>query len=224
MKRTLSLVVCGTLAIGITIYSGISHGTIRHDLGFGIDLTERGERLSNIPHQLFSSDGELRWEIEGDRLVMSDDVCQLLECRHYFNANYVSTDRQHRVTVLVLLGPSGPTALHKPERCMPAHNFQLVEGPEEVYVPTSGMGEAKILASNFRSGDLRNSMTRVGYAWTTDGNWCAPEDSRRFFAGEPFLYKIQIYCSKPSDHEWEAVDAVSEFASVFIDQANPVLF
>ena len=193
-------------------------------MGFGFDLTERGEKISNIPHQLFSNDGELLWEVEGDRLVLSNDVCELLECKNYFYANYVSKDRKHTVTVLILLGPSGPTALHKPERCMPAQNFRLVDGPEEILVSTSGIGRAKMLTSNFRSSDLRSRMTRVGYAWTTDGNWCAPMDSRRFFAGEPFLYKIQIYCSKPSDYEFDVDDVVKDFASVFIEEANSALF
>ena len=217
MKITLTL-IAGVMAVGITLYSGLLHGRIRHEFGLGQDLTEQTRYVESLPKSFGAlSDGRPAWVSAGEPKQMADEVVQLLECVGHFQAAYRSTLHPNWIVqVLLMVGPSGPLLVHSPGVCYPAAGNVKI-GEDEVLKFRSAKGSIfELRVMNFTRSNLDGTKLRVGYTFSNGQNWENPIDARRHFAGEPFLYKLQFQTMLPSDHEIiEDQDPIRDFARHF---------
>ena len=78
MKIVLTLLI-GMLAIGATLYSGLLHGRIRHEFGFGQDLTEQVSLVESLPSEFGQTeDGRPAWIRVGEPQPLAEEVVELL--------------------------------------------------------------------------------------------------------------------------------------------------
>ena len=210
--------ILGVLAIGATVYSGVQHGKIRHTNGFGQDLTEQVRLVESLPAKFGETeDGRPAWVMVGERKQLSDEVVELLECAGHYQASYRSTlHPEWIVQLLVMVGPSGPLTTHRPEACYPAAASQLISGPDRLEVKLPEGRSFELQATMFKQRRLEGFIARVGYAFSKGDGWTSPSVAREHFAGEPYLYKMQLHTILPSDFEvTEEQDPLAEFTRDF---------
>ena len=219
MNKAIGSLMVGVLAIALTLGSGVLHGRIRHAGGLAADLTDEIEALNKLP-KTFG-----RWELVKP-VEFDERVVEVLECSGYHQAEYRNTLDDTRVFATVLLGPSGPIAVHTPEVCMPSQNSKQV-GKTETWETPQAIGKSKpeLKMATFKSSGLNQHLTRIAYAWTMDGNWETPQNPRSEYAGKPYLYKVQVATSKPTGYDFEKqTDPLTDFLPAFLEALNETLF
>ena len=217
MKIVLTLLIV-TTAIGATLYSGLLHGRIRHEFGLGQDLTEQVRLVTSLPSEFGQTeDGRPAWIRDGDPKPMAVEVVEMLECAGHYQAAYRSTlHPEWLVQLLVMVGPSGPLLIHSPDVCYPASGNTFLSGPEFLKVQTASGRNQALQVMMFKQGKLEGRKVRVGFAFSEGGVWGSPQNARREYAGAPFLYKLQLHTTLPSDYQLtEDQDPLAEFMRHF---------
>lgn len=218
------------LVVALTLFSGVIQGRMRNRWGVSAEMAAAAARLQGIPEQVGN------WRLKGSH-QMSEDTVNMLECVGYIDRTYVHQQSGAAVTVFIVLGPAGPIAVHTPEVCMGGQYKQLADrkqvslgepaestGSGEVTGQAEATGDADTFwAANFQSKDLRESRVRVYYAWSTGGPWSAPKDARYKFAGQPYLYKIQLQTTLPPGTDQAKSDPCREFLRNFLPAAKEFL-
>ena len=102
------------------------------------------------------------------------------------------------VTVAVLLGPAGPISVHTPDVCYSSQDYTVLGAPEQTRFGGGEGSQDELWSTSLRSTSLTAGNLRVYYGWSTGGPWSAPGDARFAFAGQPYLYKIQVAGPLPS--------------------------
>jgi hypothetical protein len=98
----------------------------------------------------------------------------------------------------LIVGPPGPTAVHRPEICYSSQDYTQEGATRRVTVTAeddSGTGEFWTLT--FRPNDVDSLPLSVYYAWSNGDRWEAPENPRLSHSGAKILYKIQLAGDKP---------------------------
>ena len=217
MKIVLTMLVA-MVAIGATLYSGLLHGRIRHEFGLGQDLTEQVRLVTSLPSEFGQiEDGRPAWVMVGEQQVLADEVVEMLECAGHYQASYRSTlHPDWLVQLLLLVGPSGPLLIHSPDVCYPASGNTFLSGPEFVEAQAVTGERRALQVMMFKQRKLEGRKVRVGFAFSTGAEWDCPQDARRKYAGTPFLYKLQLHTTLPSDYQFtETKDPMVEFMRHF---------
>ena len=80
--------------------------------------------------------------------------------------------------------------------------------------PNGELSELQVLM--FKEEKLEGRKIRVGFAFSTGESWRSSQDARLIYAGAPFLYKLQLHTSLPSDYQLtEDQDPLAEFMRHF---------
>ena len=120
-----------------------------------------------------------------------------------------------RITLLFILGPTGPTAAHTPEICMGQRKFEPLDDRREVAVDNN-----RFWNKRYKCRDIHGESLSVYWAWmNAAGNWVAPADARYTFAGRPFLYKAQVTCDFEGSFDGKTKDAGPSFLADFVPLA-----
>jgi hypothetical protein len=152
-------------------------------------------------------------ELEGWHLVreteLSKSATEMLQCKGSVRRIYENNKTGDHVSVVVLLGPSGPIAVHTPEICYSSRDYRI----ERDRVACELNDGDQLWDLRLKANDDRNLPLRVMYGWTNNGKWQATEQPRFTFGGRPMLYKIQLAGPVPVS---EDKDACKEFLAVFL--------
>lgn len=207
------------IAIGLTFYSGFHHYRVRR-AGLGeSNLEAQIDALESLPETF----GDWRLTREHE---FSDEIVKILECDGYHLASYENPKLGFTVQATVLLGASGPTAVHTPEGCMVVQSFRQVSDREKVLIedmPTAP--DVSVWIAEFESTEVDKSHARVAYAWSTDGNWRASESARSEFGGKPYLYKLQVSTPLPFGYDVDKRgDPLEKFLPDFIEALHRTAF
>lgn len=204
------------LVAALTLASGIIHGRMSNRWGPSPDLLAAAKKLENLPRQFAT------WQLLSSG-EMSDEVLKMLECTGYAVREYQDQETYERVTMTLLLGPSGPMSVHTPDICLPSRDYKALENPRRVPVSVGEGQSAEFWRQTFQANDLNAGQLRVYYAWSPDGHWSAPEEPRFKFADRPFLYKLQLVSGLPPGTETEATDTCQRFLEAFVPIAEDYL-
>lgn len=187
-----ALAICSLIVIVMTIIPAVVDGQRRFRWGEDEETTKFAERLSNFPSQIGG------WKSTGDREISKTSQTQLQPIatidRVYFNAS-----KQKQAHVFILLGPTGPTAVHTPDICFNSRDFRIIGKRRQIGIETDGSRQSKLFLSQFESRDANKTFLSSWYGWTIDGDWKAIPGPRYFFAKSRYLFKIQVvsrYASK----------------------------
>lgn len=204
-----------TAAIACTVMSGVLSGMASQRWGTPEQAQQLAERLASTPKTF--GDWSLVREVE-----LSPKVQSMLQCHGNVNRVYRNERTGDSVSVAAIIGPSGPTAVHKPEICYSSRNYEILK-PESPIAMDTGIGEQSLWFTEFQSKGLEKEILRTYHAWTFDGEWDATREPRLAFMWKPYLFKIQV-AAVVRDGETTDNDAGIRFLKDFIPQLNDRLF
>jgi hypothetical protein len=141
---------------------------------------------------------------------------QMLECAGYVSRRYVNQKTGQVVNLSVIVGPSGPTAVHTPEICFSSRAYDQ-QGPRRSVELTASEGKTDSFWSlDFTTTNVLAEGLRVYYAWSLGERWEASEYPRYKFAASPLLYKLQLAAALPPQLDRAEADAGREFLNELI--------
>lgn len=200
--------VC-VLAVAITVAAAIYQGQLTNRWGKSEGIDGALSLLETLPADYGP------WHLE-ERTKLSAEEIKILQCAGNVQGRYINNDTGETVLVSTLLGPPGPTSVHRPEICFPAVSFPQETERQRV---TFGSGDKQHSAWMVQFRDTKNpagGIVRVYYAWSDGGPWQAADQPRITFGTRPYLYKVQIIAELPESAISEANDAGKSFLSVFM--------
>ncbi len=205
------------IVIGLTAFSGAMQGRLAHRWGPPEELIRAGERLAQFPLQC----GD--WVAEKDMTLSDEEILQL-EPAGYLFRRYTHERTGEQVTVTILVGPTGPIAVHSPEICFSSRTYQ--QDTKRAAVPVgSPQSDDRLWSLRFKSRKLEGDRLQVYYGWSTGSGWSAAADARYAFARFPYLYKIQLagYAGDREVTDPKYTDACGEFLKVFLPEVTEYL-
>ena len=204
MRFNLTLV----LVLAATVFTAVVQGRMSHRWGTSDAVAKAAARLNEFPEDF----GE--WHMISTSKLDEESQRQL-ECAGELLRVYKNVKTHAKVTLLFLLGPTGPTAAHTPEICMGQREFEALGDRREVAVDKD-----RFWSKRYKLRDVHGESVSVYWAWmNTTGNWIAPADARYTFAGQPFLYKAQVTCESEGFFDGKPKDAGPSFLADFVPVA-----
>jgi hypothetical protein len=96
----------------------------------------------------------------------------------------------------------------------------MQEEPKNVEIKTEDDSTAEFFMSRFLKTDGVSKVDQVVYwSWCGSGEWVAPKEHRRRFAGQRALYKLYLIY-QPKRSKAPDLDPVQKFAPVLIPALN----
>ena len=177
-----------------------------------------GELLDAVPERI----GD--WEMRSSK-PFDNETVQMLQCAGHFSRVYENTSTGETVTVAMLVGPTGPTAVHTPEICYSSRGQTIVESPTAVATRPETDPDESLWQMAFRSNDVEQNQFRVMYGWTgPEGHWRAASNPRFEHGGEAMLYKIQLAGPVAQRADKDGADPCQRFLRDFLPAPDATLF
>ena len=123
---------------------------------------------------------------------MKESVANMLECAGHVTRRYQNKTTGDNITLTIIVGPPGPTAVHTPEICYSSRSYSIKENRKRVNLDSAQSGPNPLWQATFRSNRIATDILHAYYAWSTGESWQASKNPRYQFGGLPLLYKIQI--------------------------------
>lgn len=204
--KSLSVGIIGIGLIVASLLVGAVHGRLTNRWGIQPDMKEAARRLESLPEEIEG------WECiasERNEHKLDDRVSEMLQCQGSVNRVYRNTKTNETISVVVLLGPSGPISVHTPEICYSSQDYRIAaDRVEQKVSDKEDLWDLRLKAKESDAG------LRVMYGWTNDGNWDATVEPRFAYGGRPLLYKIQL--AGPVPNEKADQDACRDFLEAFL--------
>ena len=205
------LIIGFLLTLALTIAAGAIHGRLSGRWGGSEEAMQAAQSISSLPDQFGS------WRLD-QNAPFGESELGMLKPFGYINRTYLHLESGQKVSVFVLLGPVGETAVHNPEICYSSRASTIIGAKEQTSLRVDGPRTDQFWAMTFRSNDLEGGLMRVYYAWSDGTRWEAPEgDFGRYkYAGLPYLYKIQLAAEMPANADPKKDDACRDFLEDFL--------
>lgn len=190
--------------LGITVVTGVVCGRMSHRWGPAPDMVAAGEHLKSLPANIGT------WQLVDDQKIPTP-VIETLQCAGYVNRKYIDRQSGSTVDLAIIVGPSGPVAVHTPEICFSSQAYSIEE-PRRVRELVDSSGDQHTFwCTTFSSTNAIAEKLRVYYGWCADQNWQAAESPRFEFAGKPLLFKLQIASYVPPGENEDDEDPCHAF-------------
>jgi len=141
---------------------------------------------------------------------MDRATIEMLQCAGYVNRRYVNQKTGQSVSLAIIVGPPGPTAVHTPEICFSSRAYER-EGERALVRLGTPAKRDTFWQVDFSARNIMAGKLRVYYAWSRGRHWEAANSPRFEFGAAPMLYKIQLASAIPPYVGDEPVDAGREF-------------
>ncbi len=197
-KTILLLILC----VSLTVLSGVLRGMVDQRWGLGESAQAAAIRVEGLPEELG------KWKATHVE-ELDDEAKNMLRCVGNTVRNYVHQDTKQSVSVVFMVGPAGPLAIHTPEVCYGSANFTTAEQRQQKKIKDVNGDEHPFSVITFEENKMGKRLLRVYYAWNKGGEWVAPDTPRTSFAGVPMLYKIQLATNSIDDST--NMDAAEKF-------------
>jgi hypothetical protein len=144
------------------------------------------------------------------------------ECRGSASLTYVNSETGEQVSLLLLLGATGPLLDRTPPTCFDSSRFEVLGAPQTESISAAGDASDRFNQITFRSKSDSSELHRVYQAWhRAQGTWESPQNPRLSLSAEPMLFQLQLttrLAAQTSD-----VAATADAARHFLDDLLPVL-
>jgi hypothetical protein len=178
------------VGLAITLTTGAVCGRISSRWGPIPDMVAAAKHVAALPETI----GD--WKMVKSQ-PMTDLAVRTLMCAGYVNRTYVNQKTGAEVSLALIVGPPGPTAVHTPEICYSSQAYSQDAKREAVSFTDPNGEQHSLWRLTFHANDPAAEQLCVHYAWSSDGRWQASESPRFEFAGKPMLYKIQMASPVP---------------------------
>jgi hypothetical protein len=207
LKSFLVPVAAAAVLVG-TLLGGWLQGRMITRWGADELLVAAGKRLDQpISDQLGN------WRLVNET-PFSPDVVRMLQCPAHLSRTYMHEQTGDTVSVMVIVGPPGPVAVHTPEVCYGSVDYTLSAERTPAKVVDRQQREHSLWQISLTPRSVAALPHRVLYAWGTGGPWQATDDPRFAHAGEPYLYKIQL--EGPPSEPGDEFDPSHDFLTWFL--------
>lgn len=209
--KIVTQVVIIVVAAAITLGAAIHQGRTSNRWGLSGQMTEVVPVVQTLPRDIG------RWRLQ-DTEKMSAYEERTLQCADYLKATYVNQDTKQQVQALLLLGPPGPTSVHRPEICYSAIDFPQDSERTSVVLQSHDEGKSDTAwMVQFRNNkDVSGGLLRVYYAWSDGSKWQASEEPRITYGTRPYLFKFQVNAEIDDSATGDDDDAAKAFLIDFI--------
>lgn len=216
--KILSQIAIVVVAALITLGAAIHQGRTANRWGLSGEMMEIAPVVTSLPRDIG------RWHLESPEKMTAYEE-NTLQCAEYLKGAYVNRDTGETVMANLLLGPPGPTSVHRPEICFSAIDFPQESQRKSIVLRGGKEGEKTSESDTawrvqFRNTkDISGGVVRVYYAWNDGTQWTASEDPRVAYGTRPYLFKIQVVSnldeSASADEDDPAKAFLMEFIPVF---------
>ena len=194
--------ILGLLAVVIlTLVPAIVDGQRRFRWGEDDEIVKLSGNLGKLPMQI----GD--WECTTEKPLDATSA-ELLTPIASINRVYLNRRENLSANLFILLGPTGPTAVHTPDICFNSREFKKLGARKKINaVPSNDQQDStdsNFFRTEFKSRDINESGLKSIYGWTIDGQWSAAEQPRFEFSRSRYLFKIQ------ATSRFESVDAMKD--------------
>jgi hypothetical protein len=211
LHSLLYLVIIVGMGVGLTVGTGLVHGRLTQRWGPVPDLQAAARELESFPKTI----GD--WQLLAEE-PLAPLVQRTLSCAGHVNRRYVNRQSGETISIAIIVGPSGPTAVHTPEICYSSRAYSIRESRQRKTVTDASGRIHSFWSMSFRSDNLSSDELRVYYAWCpeVDGIWTASESPRFEFAGRRLLFKLQMASLISSMATDASKDPCQEFLSALL--------
>jgi hypothetical protein len=200
----------------VTLAGAVVQGHMSRRWGRSQQLQVLADRLRDLPTDIG------RWRMKA-ALKLPPAAEAELECAGYVCGQYENKKTGEIVTAALLLGPAGPISVHTPDVCYSSQEYSVIRSPERVHINEGRDIADELWGTSLQPTTLTGNGLRVYYGWSGSGTWSAPGDARFAFAGQPYLYKIQVAGPLPPPTNEEAPDRCKVFLKEFLPAIRPYL-
>ena len=197
------------LSVGLTLAAGIMYGGYSQRWGPAADLQAAADHLESMPTEFGS------WQLAED-LILEESVVKMLDCTGYVNRRYVNQKTGQIVTLAIIVGPPGPTAVHTPEICYSSRAYKRKNHREEVSIGDLPMAKNTFWGVSFEANSALADNLQVYYAWSAGKYWEASESPRYEFAALPMLFKIQLAGTVTPGFDQNSQNSCREFLEALL--------
>jgi hypothetical protein len=163
-------------------------------------------------------------------LAMDDKVLRVAEAAGHVSRVYANRrNKEWRLSVLLLCGPTGPIGAHEPKYCYAGSGFDMSGRPQQKAVALPGGASVSYWSALFekKSGPVEFPQ-RVCWMWGVDGDWRAAEDPRTEYALRRALYKLYVTRVEPraapaAETADAPADPIAAFLPEFLSEVNKAL-
>lgn len=184
-RSGLTHVLVPAVGVGIVLVSGALYGRYSQRWGPPAKLAEAGSHVESLPDMLGN------WRLVEDR-AMQESALAMLECAGYVNRQYVHQKSGQTISVAVIVGPAGPTAVHTPEICFSSRAYEIQDDRVPIVIEAASGSQHSFWRVDFKTRNELADGLRVYYAWSLGKRWQASDSPRFEFAAAPMLYKVQV--------------------------------
>jgi hypothetical protein len=146
-----------------------------------------------------------------DEEAVPAPIIETLQCAGYVNRKYIDRRTGDEVHLAIIVGPSGPIAVHTPEICFSSQAYSIEEPRQARELVDSAGDPHTFWYTTFSSTNAIAEQLRVYYGWCGDEKWQASESPRFEFAGQPMLFKLQISSRVPPGKSSTGKDSCQAF-------------
>jgi hypothetical protein len=192
---------------------GVAEGLWTNRWHVSAGLERATARLAQLPHRVGDWEGR-------DQELDPRQVARA-EMSGYLMRRYTHGPTGAEVSILLVCGRPGPTALHSPDVCYAGAGYAAAQPPARHEI-AAGAGDT-LWVGDFRKPGPAPEPLRIYWAWNGAGAWQAPDSPRVQFAHYPALYKLYVIRDLAHD-EPIAEDVSQQFLREFLPVAQRVLF
>jgi hypothetical protein len=204
--------VWGFVAIvAIVVYGGVLHGSMTNRWGVGSEMQSAGERLAEIPAEFGP------WKQVESR-EFDESTKRELQPAGYIERTYLNENTGERIGLMMVVGRVGPISVHTPEVCVGSQRYDIAGKRQKVAFESPDALGHSVWSVAFRARSVDGHVLQTYYGWSLGGPWMAADDPRLSFAGQPYLYKVQLTAVSPP----RAVPTQSDVGQRFLRDLLPV--
>lgn len=201
----------GIIALALLVPYGIAEGLWTNRWQLSDAVAHAVARLDGVPRVLGA------WE--GHDQTLDPRQVAVAEISGYVSRRYVQRTTGAEVSILLVCGRTGPTALHSPDICYAGAGYTPVSAPTR-----HAEGPASFWVGEFRKPGPTPEPLRIYWAWTGAGAWQAATNPRLQLAHHPALYKLYVIQSVPRADAPAADDPGRDFLRSFLPALAQALF
>jgi hypothetical protein len=202
------------LAAVVLAASGVVQGLMTDRWGLSPDLEAAAARLNKLPDKLG------HWESRP--LEIDQQSLKVAEIAGYVARRYLNSDNSNEVSVFIVCGRSGPIARHEPDVCYRGVGYE--PGKKHRFEPKAGGGADHFWRAVFtRLNASPPDAMRISWAWSTGGDWVAPENSHFAFVKANLLYKVYVVRQLSRPDEPAEGDPAGGFLGLLLPELRKIV-
>ena len=201
----------GPISAIVILAGAVGHGIATHRWREVSADAGRFEKLHATPIALADYKAE---EIPNDMPLKEKSVAT--------TRRYLSESKRQAVVVSVITGAPGSVATHTPDVCYPGSGYKTVTERTRETIDVPGFGPMSYYVAEFeKKTATATDRQRVRWAWSTGGEFSAPDSPRARYFWVADLAKVYIVTAVPDGDRPEADSpAVREFVAQALAQCT----